>query len=254
MKAGWFTQGRAGEAMGTSLGQWPALVVTNGSQTGRSVTIGVEPVVLGCSPEVDFLVEGRGVGRRHAEVFRGPRGISVRDLGSATGTRVNDELISGPTPLQPGDSLRLGDVTLQAGMVMAIPRPRQPVPPRGTNGTGVRGAGSEESVYSTGEQFRHGDVPHVELSAPSAVDEWTWARGRALALIAIGVLLAFAGFAVWMYLVFAAALAGRGTPSPFSSEFLGVKLAVLGVGMFAVGTVLAGLGQRQSKVGSTSDS
>lgn len=107
--------------METSLEQWPALVVTDGRQAGRSITIGAERVVLGCSPMADLVVEGRGVARRHAEVFRGPEGILVRDLGSPAGTVVNGALIAGgPQILQPGDKVSLGEMTLRLGLVMSF--------------------------------------------------------------------------------------------------------------------------------------
>jgi hypothetical protein len=208
-----FTQVRAGVAMGTSLEQWPALVVTNGPQAGRSITLGAAPVVLGCSPDADLVIEGRGVSRRHAEVFGGRDGLQVRDLGPAGGTSLNGRLLDGPARLESGDSLRLGDVTLRVGMVVAIPQPRAPL------------------SATTPMQIA---TPAAEEDAPG---------GKGLVLFGVGVALAFAGFIVWAGLSFSQAARGPAHPSPFKSQFHGVSVGVIGLALFVLGGVLAGYGQ-----------
>jgi predicted component of type VI protein secretion system len=52
------------------------------------------------------------VSRLHAVIERYPTGFCVRDLGSANGTFVNGEPVTGETRLRTGDELRLGNSRL----------------------------------------------------------------------------------------------------------------------------------------------
>ena len=45
----------------------------------------------------------------HARIYGRDGAIYVEDLGSTNGTYLNDELLSGPQPLHPGDRVRIGD-------------------------------------------------------------------------------------------------------------------------------------------------
>jgi pSer/pThr/pTyr-binding forkhead associated (FHA) protein len=50
---------------------------------------------------------------RHARVFPHEGGWWVEDLGSTNGTFVDDERIDGPTVLEPGRTLRIGQTVLE---------------------------------------------------------------------------------------------------------------------------------------------
>lgn len=62
---------------------------------------------VGRSPECAIRIEGEGISRRHAEVFRQGCVFGVRDLGSTNGTFVNGHRV-GEALLRPGDVVRLG--------------------------------------------------------------------------------------------------------------------------------------------------
>ncbi len=69
-------------------------------------------------PDVDlteFDAYIKGVSRLHATVKIGPQRISIRDLGSSNGTRVNGNRIVPHVdyPLKPGDDIALGKLVLQ---------------------------------------------------------------------------------------------------------------------------------------------
>lgn len=69
-------------------------------------------------PDVDltpFEAYIMGVSRLHATLKIGPQRISIRDLGSSNGTRVNGNRIVPHVdyPLKPGDELALGKLVLQ---------------------------------------------------------------------------------------------------------------------------------------------
>jgi hypothetical protein len=65
------------------------------------------PVVLGRGATATVDLDDGSVSRRHCELRPVVGGWVVVDLDSANGTRVNDEAVSDPTPLRPGDELEL---------------------------------------------------------------------------------------------------------------------------------------------------
>jgi hypothetical protein len=59
--------------------------------------------------DVEIVLEDPFASARHARVERQGGVMVLEDLGSTNGTYLNDELISGPQPLHPGDRIRIGD-------------------------------------------------------------------------------------------------------------------------------------------------
>jgi pSer/pThr/pTyr-binding forkhead associated (FHA) protein len=51
------------------------------------------------------------VSPRHARIVVAGGAVQIEDLGTRSGTVLDDRRISGPTPLAEGDRVRLGDVT-----------------------------------------------------------------------------------------------------------------------------------------------
>ncbi len=72
------------------------------------VTIGRHPALC------DLLVDDPSVSRRHLRIGRGAGGLFVEDVHSLNGTFVEDRLLPPfePNPLQDGDTLTVGRVTL----------------------------------------------------------------------------------------------------------------------------------------------
>ena len=68
-------------------------------------------VVVGRGDDAGIRVDAPTVSRRHAQLAVGPGVVTVADLGSHNGTRVNGERIDAPRPLAYGDILSLGEVT-----------------------------------------------------------------------------------------------------------------------------------------------
>jgi hypothetical protein len=68
--------------------------------------------VLGRDPGCDIVLNDSKCSRRHATVESGPKGLVVRDSGSANGIFVNGRRVD-HAPLRPGDVLRLGEVQLK---------------------------------------------------------------------------------------------------------------------------------------------
>ena len=87
--------------------------ITSGEDAGRLIEISGE-LVLGRSQEGPGRVPDGEISRTHARVYvESDGGLAIEDLGSTNGTFVRGERITGPRPLSPGDTLRLGQTTLE---------------------------------------------------------------------------------------------------------------------------------------------
>jgi hypothetical protein len=113
----------------------PALVVRDGPSAGHRIEV-TGRTVLGRADDV--LRHDTEAAGRHAVVRTGAGGLEIEDLGSSSGTYVNDERIEGARPLRSGDVLRLGNTTFDVDVEpiaeptavpeTAIPPPLSPPP------------------------------------------------------------------------------------------------------------------------------
>ena len=71
--------------------------------------VGEHPLIIGRSPDVDITVNDANVSRQHAEVWRTPEGVAIRDLGSTNGTVVNGHVIEAVS-LSARDEVSIGNV------------------------------------------------------------------------------------------------------------------------------------------------
>lgn len=109
------------EAAGTAddvvvnLGDLPteaaSLVVRNGSQAGKALSLAARITRLGRHSDSEISLDDITVSRRHAEIERTDTGYLVRDTGSLNGTYVNQQRIE-ETPLHHGDELQIGKFRL----------------------------------------------------------------------------------------------------------------------------------------------
>ena len=83
------------------------LEVVEGSGAGKQVPL--EGVVdVGREPSLQLHLDDSQVSRRHARFSAQGGSAVLEDLGSTNGTYVNDQPISTPRSLQPGDKVRVG--------------------------------------------------------------------------------------------------------------------------------------------------
>lgn len=66
--------------------------------------------ILGRIPSSDIQINDISVSRKHAEVFPGPDGLFIRDLGSSNGVSVNQTKIDNPYRLSTNDRILLGNI------------------------------------------------------------------------------------------------------------------------------------------------
>ena len=79
----------------------------------ETVRITRSPSVLGRGEDCEIRVLSGLVSRRHAELTLSAEGLMIEDLGSRNGVLVNSEVIAGPRRLEAGDTIVLGDQTLE---------------------------------------------------------------------------------------------------------------------------------------------
>jgi len=92
------------------------LVVYAGTHLGRVFPLVPGVNVIGRSPGVDLPMPDEEVSRTHAWItLRGAPGneVILEDRGSTNGTYLNDQLITGPTPLAAGDRISVGNHVLK---------------------------------------------------------------------------------------------------------------------------------------------
>ncbi len=104
--------------------EMPALIVLTGKEGQRAPQVVMlkqgRHTSLGRDQKNDIPLADAEVSRRHAEVFPGPDGFYIRDLGSSNGVIVNQARIANPYLLTHGDHIRIGDsllyfIDLQSG-------------------------------------------------------------------------------------------------------------------------------------------
>ena len=85
-----------------------SLVVRGGADSGRTVSLGEGPILLGRRSDNDVVVDEYSVSRRHAVVVETPAGFVIRDLNTSNGTFVNrDNIGHRERLLRHGNRIRL---------------------------------------------------------------------------------------------------------------------------------------------------
>jgi pSer/pThr/pTyr-binding forkhead associated (FHA) protein len=103
------------------------LIVRQGPRPGQRFTLTQSTVTIGREVGNDVVINDPQVSRRHASLTWDGSHFIIQDLGSANGTFVNKERISGPHSLQDGDLLGLGgQVQLAFRAVMPVPSDKMP--------------------------------------------------------------------------------------------------------------------------------
>ena len=87
-----------------------SIVQIYGPEIGRLIDIDVDGIILGRGVDCDMLINSDTVSRQHAELRWVGNTITVQDRDSLNGTYVDERRVRGPTPLEGGQSLRLGGV------------------------------------------------------------------------------------------------------------------------------------------------
>lgn len=114
------------------------LIIRSGKHQGKRLILPESNIIIGRDEQCQVRIASHEVSRQHCVLRATDEGILVRDMGSRNGTFVNDVRIEGETVLHPGDTLRVGSMTLE------LPAGRSSPPEAGTPAeppaAGARGA------------------------------------------------------------------------------------------------------------------
>jgi class 3 adenylate cyclase/tetratricopeptide (TPR) repeat protein len=103
------------------------VAILDGAEGGRRIRI-PERLTVGRGADAGLFIDDPEISRAHA-VFRPTEdGLEIQDLGSLNGTWVNAERIISPTPLAPGDVIKVGTTRIEVlsaggGRVASARRP-----------------------------------------------------------------------------------------------------------------------------------
>ncbi|MDR3106586.1 MAG: FHA domain-containing protein [Bifidobacteriaceae bacterium] len=89
------------------------LVVKSGPLRGTTLPLARSPVVIGRSSTANLVLDDDFASGRHAQLVPRAGGWVLEDLGSTNGTFLGRERIAGPVALAAGQSIRIGDTTLE---------------------------------------------------------------------------------------------------------------------------------------------
>ncbi|QDT39441.1 FHA domain-containing protein [Stratiformator vulcanicus] len=90
-----------------------ALVIRFGKHQGKKLTLPDGEVFIGRGEECQIRFPSPDLSRKHCKLVCRNDEISVSDLDSGNGTRINDEKVAENTPLNPGDLLQVGPLVFQ---------------------------------------------------------------------------------------------------------------------------------------------
>lgn len=118
-------------------------------QTGQSFSLEQPEVSIGRkSGNTIVLPDDNAVSRRHAIIFREGEHYIIQDAGSANGTFVNNERLTGLQPLHDGDILRIGRTLLTVHLpdAIATTEAQKPAPDLGVEDAEMTVAGAMPPV------------------------------------------------------------------------------------------------------------
>ncbi len=105
-----FDRALPGDAFGAPAVQVPVLIDGNGREYP------IRPGANSIGREGDIAIPDPKVSRRHAEIACDGDQITLTDVGSTNGTKVNDEVVSAPTVLAESDRVSFGGVEFRLKM------------------------------------------------------------------------------------------------------------------------------------------
>src|SRR5512137_2214621 len=91
--------------------------VHNGPLKGRSMQINKDSASIGRGPDNDIRIDDPSVSKRHAMIFKTPKGYSIEDLRSQNGTWIDGSLIASGKKIEIdiGVPISLGNVLVSVG-------------------------------------------------------------------------------------------------------------------------------------------
>lgn len=148
---------------------------------GQSLTLGREATLN------DVALSGGAVSSRHCKLDLGPQGVVLTDVGSTNGTYLNNERVSAPAPLRPGDRVFIGSTLVElvpAATPSAISRAPSSAELLSPSGSIVRTPGPNRKYRELhgrylryAEQWEYeGRPPHLALKSDELARATQWMK------------------------------------------------------------------------------
>ena len=141
----------------------PTLAIIEGQEAGREFTVR-GTTVIGRDPGADVVLADPEASARHASFAVGGDGVAVTDLGSANGTFVNGQRLTGSRELRAGDRVRLGATVLEVRAPDGADGGREAE--RATRVTEVPGAMATSARSGAASETRRASRPRHIPTAP----------------------------------------------------------------------------------------
>jgi len=90
----------------------PRLIITAPDGEISYLELGAHPVLIGREGNVDILLNGPEVSRKHARIVSMQGDYVLEDLGSANGTSLDGQSVKAPTTLKNKSQIRIADYTI----------------------------------------------------------------------------------------------------------------------------------------------
>jgi two-component system cell cycle response regulator len=88
------------------------LRVLTGTQTGLTLVVDKDEIVLGRGQGCDFTLDDSALSRRHCRILRADGGLLLEDLGSSNGTMIDGQPVVGRQPVNEGSHIQIGRHTV----------------------------------------------------------------------------------------------------------------------------------------------
>lgn len=109
------------------------------------------PVVrIGRGAGNDIVLQDTQASRHHCQISRQGDGFQIEDLGSTNGTFVNNERITAPWELRPGDQVRIGETTIAFQLAVPAAAVEDGLVQHWEVGPEMRPAGSQQKALKWG--------------------------------------------------------------------------------------------------------
>ncbi|NQT40360.1 MAG: FHA domain-containing protein [Planctomycetes bacterium] len=102
------------------------LIVVGGKSAGRELPVAGPKFLIGRSQGCHLRPRSDQVSRRHCALLLEEGKVTVRDLGSRSGTLVNGRPITEPMELKNGDQLKIGPLEFDVQITVPVGRKKKP--------------------------------------------------------------------------------------------------------------------------------
>ena len=135
------------------------LIAQSEALGGQTVTIDRD-MVIGRQQQADIVVQAAHVSRRHAALLLKDDGsLWIEDLGSANGTQVNAQPVSGPQQLHDGDMISLQDLQFQIAQTQTRPQTETLIIRASDEGIPTLEQRSQDLTLNRDGMPQHMDIP-----------------------------------------------------------------------------------------------